>query len=94
MKLCDLYTDALNLIVDPMIGGVSTNIDPSAWRTRNQASIKEKAAPTPVKLAEEDYTEFDAKVEGAGTTALDTSTPEEGSRHKELLSHLCSLPSS
>jgi len=41
------------------------------------------------KLAEEDYTDFDTKVEGAGITGVATSTPEDDSRHKELFSHLC-----
>ena len=48
MKLCVLYTDALNLIGDPGIGEASTDNDPSVWWTRYRASIKEeKAAPTP-----------------------------------------------
>jgi hypothetical protein len=43
----------------------------------------------PAKLAEEDYTDIDGKVEGVGTTAVATSTPKDNSRHKELFSHLC-----
>jgi len=75
---------------------VTLGLEKLAWTTiqvcggqGTELQLRRRQHRRPAKLAKEDYTDFDTKVEGAGITGVATSTPEDDSRHKELFSHLC-----